>query len=57
MAQFMSVRYESAPNQGSRILNGRLKAVDVTDLGSKGTYGIGGISRKKYVEFSQKACS
>ena len=38
-------------------LNTRLKATGVTDLGSKGTYGIGGLSRKKYVKFSQKACS
>ena len=38
-------------------LNMRLKAIGATDLGSKGTYGIGGLSRKKYVKFSQKACS
>ena len=38
-------------------LNTRSKAIGATDLGSKGTYGIGGLSRKKYVKFSQKACS
>ena len=38
-------------------LTTRLKATGVTDLGSKGTYGIGGLSWKKYVKFSQKACS
>ena len=38
-------------------LNSRLKALDVTDLGSKGAYGIGGLSREKYAKFSQKYCS
>ena len=38
-------------------LNLRLKALDVIDLGSKGAYGIGGLSQKKYSKFSQKYCS
>ena len=38
-------------------LNTRSKAIGATDLGSRGTYGIGGLSRKKYAKFSQKACS
>ena len=38
-------------------LNARLKAVDATDLGSKGIYGIVALFRKKYAKFSQKACS
>ena len=39
------------------LLNARLEAVGATDLGSKGAYEMGGLSRKKYVKFSQKACS
>ena len=35
-------------------INACLKAIDVTDLGSKGAYRIGVLSRKKYVRFSPK---
>ena len=36
-------------------LNVRLKAVDVTDLGSKGAYRIGGLSQKKICKIQSKS--
>ena len=58
MAQFISVRYAAAAQTARAFsLKVRLNAVDATDLGSKGAYGIGVLSRKKFAKFSQKACS